>query len=1130
MPDVIGEALVRVRALVNGTEQDITRPLEGAARSAAASMTAAFASARVAEFINESIGAASDLNEAMNRTSVVFGESADQVHAWAEGSAKDFGLARAEAESSVSTFGNMFQQMGIGATQAASMSERMVELAADLASFHNADITDVIQAQTAAFRGEYDSVQRFVPTINAAAVEQYALSHGLAASTDEITNQDRALAVNALLMEGAGQAAGDFDRTSDGLANRQRILTAEMANLRTEVGAALIPVMETLVGVATTLVSGFSALPGPVQTGVVVLGGMSAAAVAVTKAIDTAKSVMEAFAPVINLVRAATEAKTVADTASVAATAAAGAAQTSVSVGAGASATAMLAAAGSASSLAAAETAGTAAASALAVAETEVATAGVAAGAGLTAALGPLALLVGGAAVAVGALAFFTRGQSDAEAAIKRVDEALVNQNGILDLSADSWTKYALASSRFEARHQLDDLNELGITLPRVNELLQQGAQGFDSFLASLEQAGKVRDVTAELEGLDASYRSQIINANGYVEVAGRVLAGNGDLVRSFQLEQQALLDNAEASVRNAQASGQVTEAQVAAAEAAAEAAGQGGNWIDIQKRLNLSLDGTASASNAAASAASAYGSSAAGAASGVLTLAAANDQYNASVKAASTALGSVRSTVFGAADAHDAFTKAVDGSTGAQQRGAGASRGSASSARDAEKRARDLADAEDDLAEAIQRRYEVMQGADPDELRSAELDEIDRARDLADAKDEVTDAEERLQRAREASTAEAQAQREADAERDLAAAQRDVERAQLAVEDAQTKLNEARASGDPRAIREAELDLADAQDRVQDASRRAEGAQKDLTTAKDDGKAAADNVKQAEEDLQVANENVERAAIAHRDAQEQLTAKKNEGKEGSKELKDAEDAVEQAQRRVNDALAAGKGEYDGATGAAGGYSGAMETADEKLRNAVEAGGNWIKFLIDSKAPAHEVRDAMDEIRDKLDKIAGASPEMQAAVDAAMDVIEGSVRDAEKAADDLLQKLLEIARTDPTTGVFEPDAPIGPSNHSGGVVGVDAPDRWDRPSALGDEYMRILKRGETVLTTGQMAWLSDALASASSASGGGVVNLSVNVTATPGVTDAQAKRQGELVGASAATVLMSRRLAVEVRR
>lgn len=229
-----------------------TTGMRGHGRAAAAGLAAGFAGAAI--LARSAVSAASDVEEAQNKVNVVFGDGADEINRWARTAATRIGQSRRQALDAAGAFGNMFTQLGIGADTAGDMSTQMVELASDFASFHNADITEVLQAQQAAFRGEYDAVQRFVPTINAAAVEQRALEMGLAATSSELDAQDKALATQTLLMEGAGQAAGDFARTSDGLANQQRITQARFADLQAQLGSVLIPVFSKVIEVILQVV------------------------------------------------------------------------------------------------------------------------------------------------------------------------------------------------------------------------------------------------------------------------------------------------------------------------------------------------------------------------------------------------------------------------------------------------------------------------------------------------------------------------------------------------------------------------------------------------------------------------------------------------------------------------------------------------------------------------------------------------------------------------------------------------------------------------------------------------------------------------------------------------------------
>lgn len=225
----------------------------------------------------EATKAASDLNETTAKSATVFGEAQAAVVAYADSAAQGIGLSKREALDATSTFGNLFTQLGVGQGEAAKLSTSMVTLAADFGSFFNEDPTAIIEAQTAAFRGEYDALQKYVPTINAAAVEQQALTETGKANADQLTQQEKALATYTLMMEGAGAAQGDFARKYREAANAQKRAQAEIENSSASLGQAMLPLYAAGAEFVGALAGAFGELPGPVQTGVVGIGGMTLA-------------------------------------------------------------------------------------------------------------------------------------------------------------------------------------------------------------------------------------------------------------------------------------------------------------------------------------------------------------------------------------------------------------------------------------------------------------------------------------------------------------------------------------------------------------------------------------------------------------------------------------------------------------------------------------------------------------------------------------------------------------------------------------------------------------------------------------------------------------------------------------
>jgi len=206
-------------------------------------------------FIASTIGPASDLNETLSKTSVVFGEYADKVLKFGDTSATALGMSREEALAGAATYGNLFRAMDMTEEASAGMSTGLVQLAADLASFNNMDPTEVMDKLRSGLSGQTEPLRSLGVNLNAALIEAKALEMGLWDGNDAIDAAAKAQASYALIMEQTTLAQGDFARTSDGLANQQRIIAANFKNMKATIGTALLPMMEKL---SSTLNSLFS--------------------------------------------------------------------------------------------------------------------------------------------------------------------------------------------------------------------------------------------------------------------------------------------------------------------------------------------------------------------------------------------------------------------------------------------------------------------------------------------------------------------------------------------------------------------------------------------------------------------------------------------------------------------------------------------------------------------------------------------------------------------------------------------------------------------------------------------------------------------------------------------------------
>lgn len=205
----------------------------------------------------ELVGAASDLNEVTSKTEVIFGDAADSVKAFAETAGTAFGQSERAALDAASQFGTFGKAAGLTGEDLASFSVELTGLASDLASFGNTTPEDAALALGAALRGESEPLRRYGVLLDDATLRAKALEMGIYDGEGALTAQQKILAANSVIFEQTADAQGDFARTSEGVANQQRILAAQFENVKARLGQALLPAFATFLGFITDKV-----LPG----------------------------------------------------------------------------------------------------------------------------------------------------------------------------------------------------------------------------------------------------------------------------------------------------------------------------------------------------------------------------------------------------------------------------------------------------------------------------------------------------------------------------------------------------------------------------------------------------------------------------------------------------------------------------------------------------------------------------------------------------------------------------------------------------------------------------------------------------------------------------------------------------
>jgi len=198
--------------------------------------------AAVAKGLQSSVLAASSLSESIAKSNTVFGKNAQAIQAWSETTAKALGVSQQAALEAAGTYGNLFRAFGINEQESAKMSQSLVTLAADLASFNNVPIEDALLALRSGLSGETEPLKRFGIALNEARLKEQALAMGLITTTKGTLPQAiKTQAAYALILKDSALAQGDVARTSDGLANQLKFLKAGLEDAKAGFGEALLP-------------------------------------------------------------------------------------------------------------------------------------------------------------------------------------------------------------------------------------------------------------------------------------------------------------------------------------------------------------------------------------------------------------------------------------------------------------------------------------------------------------------------------------------------------------------------------------------------------------------------------------------------------------------------------------------------------------------------------------------------------------------------------------------------------------------------------------------------------------------------------------------------------------------------
>lgn len=200
-------------------------------------------------YVQQSVVAGSGLSESLNAVKVSFGEAAAVgIGELSKLAAQSKGLSQLQFNEIATQFSAFAKT--IRSDDVVGFIDELTTRGSDFASVYNIEVSDALALFQSGLAGETEPLRKYGIDLSAAAVEAYALAKGIGDGTGALSEAEKQQARYGLLMESTAQTAGDFNNTSDELANKQRILNAEWENSKAKLGESLLPALTDLANIA----------------------------------------------------------------------------------------------------------------------------------------------------------------------------------------------------------------------------------------------------------------------------------------------------------------------------------------------------------------------------------------------------------------------------------------------------------------------------------------------------------------------------------------------------------------------------------------------------------------------------------------------------------------------------------------------------------------------------------------------------------------------------------------------------------------------------------------------------------------------------------------------------------------
>ena len=243
----------------------------------------------------QAVDSASALEQSTGAVESVFKAQATAIKDLAADAAGAVGLSANQYQEFASVIGSQLKNLGTAQEDLVPTTDKLITMGADLASMFGGTTAEAVESLSAAFRGEYDPIEKYGISIKKSDINARLAAKGLSGLEGEALRQAEAQELLAMLTEQSADAMGNFQRETDTAAGSAQIAAANWENAKAALGQSLLPVVtqvaEKLAGLAQ-IVGQHPQLFGAAALAIVGVAGAINGALLAIKAFHAAQTII----------------------------------------------------------------------------------------------------------------------------------------------------------------------------------------------------------------------------------------------------------------------------------------------------------------------------------------------------------------------------------------------------------------------------------------------------------------------------------------------------------------------------------------------------------------------------------------------------------------------------------------------------------------------------------------------------------------------------------------------------------------------------------------------------------------------------------------------------------------------